>query len=219
LDCKAIFIGISTGGPKALTQVIPQIPAGFPIPIVVVQHMPPLFTATMAKSLDKTSQLSAVEVSDRMPMVAGGLYIAPGGKQLGVTTNTQGELLADVNDSPAMKGCKPSVDYLLGSVPPNIAKQSLAIIMTGMGDDGRIGCEKMRTFGTTVWAQSETSCTVYGMPRQIAENGLADFVFDLNDLPGLLNQLARKSMRSRPTRPSGFVPTSAQPIPPYSATT
>lgn len=191
--CKAVFIGISTGGPKALANVIPKIPGGFPLPIVIVQHMPPLFTATMAESLDKTSRLNVAEATDGMNMVAGGVYIAPGGKQLAVSTNVRGGLVARVNNSPPIKSCKPSVDYMLGSVPNEIAKRSLAIIMTGMGDDGRDGCSSLRGQGATVWAQSESTCTVYGMPRQIVENGLADTVFDLDSLPSLLSQLVRKS--------------------------
>ena len=191
--CKAVFIGISTGGPKALANVVPKIPSGFPAPIIVVQHMPPLFTATLANSLDKTSGLQVYEATNGMPMVAGGVYVAPGGKQLGVCTNTRGDLVAEVNNAPPVKSCKPSVDYMLASVPNEIAKKSLAIIMTGMGDDGRDGCEKLRAHGATVWAQSESTCTVYGMPRQVVESGLADSVFDLESLPSLLSQLAKKS--------------------------
>lgn len=208
--CKAVFIGISTGGPKALANVIPRLPAGFPVPIIIVQHMPPLFTATMASSLDKASDLNVAEASDGMPMIAGGVYIAPGGKQLGVSTNASGQLIARVNDAPAIKSCKPSVDYLMGSVPADIARRSLALIMTGMGDDGRNGCTTLRSHGATVWAQSEQTCTVYGMPRQVIENGLADSVFDLDALPGLLSQLARKPGNPFPTSVSDARMTTSQ---------
>lgn len=210
--CKAIFIGISTGGPKALANVIPKIPAGFPFPIVIVQHMPPLFTATMAESLNGNSKLNVAEAADGMCMVAGGVYIAPGGKQLGVSTNVRGDLVACVSNSAPIKSCKPSVDHMLGSIPRGVARRSLAIIMTGMGDDGRDGCTTLRAQGATVWAQSESTCTVYGMPRQIVENGLADSVFDLDALPGLLGQLVRKQGLGMTTTPGKPLVTSSQSI-------
>ncbi|TWT96234.1 chemotaxis-specific protein-glutamate methyltransferase CheB [Neorhodopirellula pilleata] len=204
--CHAIFIGISTGGPKALASVIPKLPATFTIPIVIVQHMPPLFTATMAKSLDNTSALNVVEATHGMPLAGGGVYIAPGGKQLGVKADARGNVIAVVTDDPPIKSCKPSVDYMMSSVPSSIARNSLAVIMTGMGDDGRDGVSYLRQNGCTVWAQSAESCTVYGMPRQIIENGLADFAFDLDDLPNLLSQLAYRA--------GGYCP-----VPPIPSTT
>lgn len=191
--CQAIFLGISTGGPKALASFIPKIPSHFDIPIILVQHMPPLFTGTMAKSLDASSTLNVVEATDGMPMVGGGVYIAPGGKHLAVKTDVRGTLIAKVTDDAPVKSCKPSVDYMMMSVAPDIAQNSLAVIMTGMGDDGKEGCAQMRKHGCTVWAQSAPSCTVYGMPRQVIENNLADFAFDLKDLPNLLAQLTRRS--------------------------
>jgi len=192
-QCHAIFLGISTGGPKALASVIPRLPAEFNIPIVIVQHMPPLFTATMAKSLDNTSALNVVEATQGMPLAGGGVYIAPGGKQLGVKADARGNLVAVVNNDPPIKSCKPSVDYMMLSVPANIARNSLAIIMTGMGDDGRDGVTQLREHGSTIWAQSAASCTVYGMPRQIIENDLADFAFDVDELPKLLGQLKHRT--------------------------
>lgn len=198
--CKAIFLGISTGGPKALASVIPKIPSNFDIPIILVQHMPPLFTGTMAKSLDATTELSVVEATDGMPLIGGGIYVAPGGSQLGVKADIRGTLIAKVTDDDPIKGCKPSVDYMMSSVPADIAKKSLAIIMTGMGDDGKDGCTHLRKHGCTVWAQSAPSCTVYGMPRQIIENNLADFAFELTDLPNLLGQLSRKAVAVAPVQ-------------------
>ncbi len=186
---EVIFIGISTGGPNALATVLPQLPADFAIPIVIVQHMPPMFTATMAKHLDKQCALRVEEAMDATPIVKGCIYIAPGGKQLSVGPNGSGGLVTVVDDSPAVKSCKPSVDHLMFSVPASVAARSLAIIMTGMGSDGREGCERLKHNGAAIWAQSADSCTVYGMPRQVIESGLADATFDLNELAGLLKRL------------------------------
>jgi two-component system chemotaxis response regulator CheB len=186
---EVILLGISTGGPNALASVLPQLPADFAIPIVIVQHMPPMFTATMARHLDNQCALHVEEAQDSTPIVRGGIYIAPGGKQLSVRSNGSGGLETVVDDSPAVKSCKPSVDHLMFSVPASVAARSLAIIMTGMGSDGRDGCERLKHNGATIWAQSAESCTVYGMPRQVIDSGLADATFDLNELAGLLQRL------------------------------
>jgi len=200
--CELIVIGISTGGPKALAHVIPQIPASFPIPIVIVQHMPPLFTATMASHLDARSGLHVVEASDGLPLKPGQVVIAPGGQQMGLEAVRCGGIVARITEAPAVKGCKPSVDYCLGSIDAKWASRTLAVIMTGMGDDGLDGCGKICRHGGSVWAQSEATCTVYGMPRQVVDHGLTESIFRLSDLPSWLTGLRSSGSEARRSRPS-----------------
>ncbi|SRR6056297_768626 len=188
---EVVLIGISTGGPQALRGMLTQLPADFPVPVIVVQHMPPMFTASMARDIDKAAPLNVVEAADAMPIRTGTIYIAPGGKQLGLS-GAPYDLRADVNDDPAQRNCKPSVDYLFKSAIRVLGGNVLGLIMTGMGDDGLDGCRGLQAAGAAIWAQDEASCTVYGMPRQIVENGLADEVIPLGKIA---SKLANASYR------------------------
>jgi two-component system chemotaxis response regulator CheB len=180
-----VAIGISTGGPASLMEMLPKLPADFPVPILIVQHLPPMFTATLAADLDRTSPLTVCEVSDGQEIVAGTVYIAPGGRQTKVR-RAGDVVVAEVNDDPPVKSCRPSVDYLLNSVGQVWGRNSLALIMTGMGDDGKKGCEQLNRLGAKIVAQDEASCVIYGMPRTVVEAGLAQTVCSLDSIPSVL---------------------------------
>lgn len=209
-DFEVVCIGVSTGGPRALATLLPQITSPFPVPIVVVQHMPRLFTATMAKSLDSQSSLRVIEADDAMPLQAGTIYIAPGGKQLRLADGPSGRQ-TQVTDDPPVNSCKPSVDYLLQAANRCYGRHMLAIILTGMGNDGLAGCRQVSASGGEIWTQERSECTVYGMPRQVEQAGLADQVLNLQHMAAELNRFAGR----RPNRAvTSSHPGSRQPLAP-----
>lgn len=181
MNLSAICIGISTGGPKALNEVIPRLPATIDVPILIVQHMPPLFTKTMAQGLDANSALTVVEATDGMRLRGGQVYIAPGGRHMRVG-GYPGAWTTEITDADPIKSCRPSVDYLFASAADQFRSQVLGIVMTGMGDDGVDGCRAIAAKGGSVWAQDKDSCAVYGMPRQVIDAGLADQVIPLSQM-------------------------------------
>lgn len=181
MNLSAICIGISTGGPKALSEMIPRLPANIDVPILIVQHMPPLFTKTMAEGLDQQSKLTVVEAADGMRLRGGHVYIAPGGRHMRVG-GFPGAWTAEITNADPIKSCRPSVDYLFTSAAEHFHSQVLGIVMTGMGDDGVDGCRAIAAKGGRVWAQDKPSCAVYGMPRQVIEAGLADEVLPLSQI-------------------------------------
>ena len=191
-DLDAICIGISTGGPKALAKLIPALPPSTDVPIFIVQHMPPVFTATLAKGLDEQSSLNVVEAEHGTPIKGGTVYIAPGGKQMRID-GYPGAWRIEITDDPAVRSCKPSVDYLFRSASEQFRDRMLAIVMTGMGSDGLEGCQEVANRGGQIWAQSESTCTVYGMPRVIIEAGLADEICSLDEITQNLISASRKS--------------------------
>jgi two-component system chemotaxis response regulator CheB len=174
-------IGISTGGPNALAEVIPLLPANFRVPIVIVQHMPPVFTTALAESLDKKSANHVVEGQDGMILVAGNIYIAPGGYQMKVAPLGDSICLR-MTDDPPENHCKPAADYLFRSIAKAYGKRALGVIMTGMGSDGTIGLKEMKTHGAQVVAQDEKSCIVFGMPLEAIKAGVVDVVVPLSEI-------------------------------------
>jgi len=170
-----VAIGISTGGPQTLQRLLPRLPGDFPVPVLVVQHMPPIFTRSLADDLDRRSAVSVCEAAHGQPLQPGHVYIAPGGRQMKIGRNEQGVCVV-VNDDPRENSCRPSVDYLFRSVVDVYGAHVLALIMTGMGNDGTAGCRLICQRGGSVFAQDEASCVVFGMPRQPIEEGLADVV-------------------------------------------
>lgn len=178
---KAIGIGISTGGPDALRIVIPKLPAQLPVPIFIVQHMPPIFTKSLADSLNAKSALNVVEASNDELVQPGNVYIAPGGKQMKVVKDQSQHRIQITDDEPE-NSCKPAVDYLFRSMATAFNGNVLAAIMTGMGYDGYLGCIDIKDAGGHIIAQSEESCTVFGMPRKPVEENIADEVVALNDI-------------------------------------
>ncbi|MGL4514296.1 MAG: protein-glutamate methylesterase/protein-glutamine glutaminase [Lacipirellulaceae bacterium] len=180
-----VAIGVSTGGPQALTRVIPKLPADFPAPIVIVQHMPPMFTKSLADDLNRRSPLHVMEASHGQPLRAGEVLIAPGGKHMRVV-NQGAAVVVQLTDDPPERNCRPAVDYLFRSVAQVYGARTLAAVLTGMGDDGALGAKALKQAGATVLAQDEASCVVYGMPKAIVDAGLADAVLPLDRIPDAL---------------------------------
>jgi two-component system chemotaxis response regulator CheB len=178
---RAVAIGISTGGPVALTKMIPKIPADIGVPIFIVQHMPPVFTAALARKLDSISDISVKEALDGDLIHANTAYLAPGGRQMKVGKSAHGNhLVIQVTDDPPENNCKPSADYLFRSISRHYGRYATGVIMTGMGYDGTEGLKLMKQSGAVVIAQDESTCAVYGMPRKPIEIGIVDVIAPLD---------------------------------------
>jgi two-component system chemotaxis response regulator CheB len=181
VDC--IVIGISTGGPRALEALVPNIPAAFPVPILAVQHMPPVFTALLAERLDRTSSIRVSEAVQGDVIEAGHLYIAPGGHHLVVGGPRSGALLA-LSDAPPVNSCRPAVDVLFRSAVERWGGHILGVVMTGMGADGAAGARAIVDAGGRVVVQDRATSVVWGMPGAVAHAGLADRELALADIAG-----------------------------------
>ncbi len=180
---EIVTIGISTGGPNALTQMLPQLPAELGVPILIVQHMPPIFTKSLAQSLDKKCALTVKEAEDGEVLANNIVYIAPGGKQMKLIASNDGKnRLIKITNDPPENSCKPSADYLFRSVGDYFVGRSTAVIMTGMGSDGTKGLEILKSKGSYIIAQNEETCIVYGMPKAPVEMGLVDMIAPLNKI-------------------------------------
>lgn len=174
-------IGASTGGPIAIEKVLKTLPVNFPLPILVIQHMPASFTGAFADRLDKICQVNIKEAANGDVLEAGKAYIAPGGRQMRI--KKEGRLCQIVvNDEPAVMTYKPSVDITFDSIATEYSGRVLAIVLTGMGSDGCQGSRALREKGATVWAQDEASCVVYGMPQAIVKENLADKVMSVDEI-------------------------------------
>ena len=186
----AVVIGTSTGGPQALRQVIPLLPKELGVPVFVVQHIPAQFTASLADRLDGTSLLRVVEAADGMAAEPGCVYVAPGGRHLGVERR-DGTITCVLDDGPRRRGCRPSVDYLIESAVRICGGRVLAAVLTGMGCDGLDGCRAVKAAGGRVLAQSGDTCVVYGMPKAIIEAGLADETVPLDEMAARIEKRLR----------------------------
>jgi two-component system chemotaxis response regulator CheB len=184
-----IAIGTSTGGPVALSRILPKLPAGFPVPIVIVQHMPPGFTRPLAERLDASSKIDVVEAADGMTLVAGTAFIAPAGKQLRLR-RTMGTTSVTLGDDASRSLHVPSVDVMAASVAESYGAGSVGVILTGMGHDGVQGLRVIKERGGYVIGQDEQTSVVYGMPRAAALAGLVDRVVPLDGVPKALCELA-----------------------------
>lgn len=178
-----VGIGISTGGPNALTSFFPHFPASFPVAILLVQHMPPLFTRYLAERLDQISEIRVVEAETGMVVEAGCAYLAPGNYHMGLETQA-GLTRILLNQDPPENSCRPSVDVLFRAIAQTFGSASLGVIMTGMGQDGLRGCEWLHEAGGQILAQDEASSIIWGMPGYVARAGLADKVLPLNEIGG-----------------------------------
>jgi two-component system chemotaxis response regulator CheB len=182
-----VAIGISTGGPMALSRLLPILPGNFPLPIVIVQHMPPLFTAALAKDLDQKSKLQVKEADEYDILEPGLVLIAPGGKHTVISRSGQSRIIK-YDDGPPENGCRPSVDVLFRSIA-HTGANTLAVIMTGMGSDGKKGVELLKRGHCHCLTQSAATCAVYGMPQAVDLAGLSDESVDLDRLPSYLIRL------------------------------
>ncbi|MEE2961433.1 MAG: chemotaxis response regulator protein-glutamate methylesterase [Myxococcota bacterium] len=179
---RVLAIGTSTGGPNALAEVVPRLPPDFPIPVVIVQHMPPIFTRILAERLTTLSHLRVVEGKTGDILEPGLAYIAPGDYHM-VVHRTQNDRVAIRTHQKAREhSCRPAVDVLFRSVSEVYNHNILAVVMTGMGRDGLDGCGKIKSSGGTILVQDETSSVVWGMPGLVAKHGLADKVLPLGSI-------------------------------------
>ncbi len=180
---EIIGIGISTGGPNALSAMIPTLPADLKAPVLIVQHMPPLFTKSLANSLNKKSKIEVVEAQNNDKIEPGKVYIAPGGKQMKIVAGADGiSRKLKITDDPPINSCKPSADYLFSSIAQHYVGRATGVIMTGMGSDGTEGLLQMKNTGSLIIAQDEATCTVYGMPKKPTESGITDVIAPLNKI-------------------------------------
>lgn len=187
-----VVIASSTGGPAALEDIFIKLPVEFPVPLLVIQHMPPEFTRLFADAMDKKCALNIAEACDGEIIKAGRVMIAPGGKHMTVDRQTCGNVIVKLDDSPYINGVRPSADRLFGSIAEVYeGKNILAVILTGMGNDGLKGVIDMkRKCKCRCITQSEATCVVYGMPRVVNEAGLSDEAVNLKDIAGRICQIA-----------------------------
>jgi len=186
-----LAIGVSTGGPNALAKFIPLLPDNLNIPIVLVQHMPPMFTKSLADHLNSKSKLAVVEASDREILESNKVYIAPGGKHM-ILEKENNMVYLKMDDSPPVNSCKPSVDKLFESIPRIYKGNILSVIMTGMGADGLNGVKTLKRAGCYSITQTADSCVVYGMPRVVVEAGVSDEAVNLDDLARRVTEIIKK---------------------------
>lgn len=181
VEKQVVAIGVSTGGPAALATIMPQFPADFPLPVVIVQHMPPLFTRLLAERLQGHTKLKVEEAQIGSPVEAGRVLIAPGDYHMRL--KRQGfRVEATLDQGPPENSCRPAVDVLFRSVADCYGGAAVAVILTGMGQDGLRGVQVLKAQGAYVIAQDEPSSVVWGMPGFVARSGLADAVLDLGQV-------------------------------------
>jgi two-component system, chemotaxis family, protein-glutamate methylesterase/glutaminase len=180
---ELVLIGVSTGGPEALLKVIPQIPSNFPLPVIIVLHMPKLFTGPMAQTLSCASRIPVTEVADNnTELKPGNAYLAPGGIHLEIHRETRNRLVTRFSDAPPENGCRPAVDVLFRSAASVVKGQAIAVVLTGMGSDGAKGVALLKAQGAYIIAQDETTSVVWGMPGCITRDGTADTVLPLTEI-------------------------------------
>ena len=178
---KLVAIGASTGGPIAIQQLLSSLPAGFPLPILIIVHMPASFTMAYAERLDAVCSISVKEAEDGDQLQPGKAFLAPGGRQTVLEPAGMSAVIR-VRESQLDQTYKPSVDMSLGSAARVYPDAVLAIVLTGMGTDGKQGARLLKQGGSSVWSQSEESCVVYGMPQAVEKAGLSDRVLPLNEI-------------------------------------
>jgi two-component system chemotaxis response regulator CheB len=177
-----LVIGSSTGGPEALAKVLPQLPQSLAVPVLLVQHMPPVFTRQFAQRLDRLSPLRVVEAVEGTPLLPGTVHLAPGDHHLVVRSGARGPHTS-LNQGPPENFCRPAVDPLFRSVVAAYDGAVLAVVLTGMGSDGRNGAAEIRAAGGTVLVQDQATSVVWGMPGAVSQAGLADEVLPLERMP------------------------------------
>jgi two-component system, chemotaxis family, protein-glutamate methylesterase/glutaminase len=185
-----VVIGVSTGGPNALTKLLAELPP-LGVPILIVQHMPPIFTQLLAANLSAKSSVPVVEASHNQAALPDNAYLAPGGRHMRLVPVLTGAKLLQISDDPPEHACRPAVNYLFRSVAHNFPGKALAVILTGMGDDGTDGLRLLKSTGSTVIAQDEASCVVFGMPKAAIDAGVVDDVLPLDMIAGRIAGLMR----------------------------
>jgi two-component system, chemotaxis family, protein-glutamate methylesterase/glutaminase len=178
---EVVAIGVSTGGPNALARLLPALPADLPVPIVIVQHMPPLFTRTFAERLAKQCTIDVHEAAGGERLEAGTAWVAPGDQHM-VVDGSAAMIRLRLHQDPPVNFCRPAVDVLFQSAAEVYGAHALGIILTGMGSDGVTGCRRIRAAGGAILVQDEATSVVWGMPRLVAGAGLADAVLPLDEI-------------------------------------
>lgn len=189
---KIIAIGASTGGPRALTSIIPKLPVDFPAAVLVVQHMPKGFTKSFAERLNWESQLHVKEAEDGEEIKAGVVYVGPGGCTFKVTRDEKGDNRISIQKNTTSTLLSPSVDILMKSVAQYYGRSSIGLVLTGMGSDGTEGMRAIYKASGLTLAQDKSSSIVYGMPRACVEAGVVQQVAALNDIPSLLESVVKR---------------------------
>ncbi len=207
---RAVVIGSSTGGPEALSRVLTGLAAPLPVPVLVVQHMPPLFTRQLAARLDRQGPSTVVEVVGGEELVPGTVYVAPGDFHLEVRRSARGASTV-LTQTPPVNFCRPSVDVMFRSAERAFGGDLLAVVLTGMGSDGRAGCADIVEAGGTVVVQDEATSVVWGMPGAVATAGLAHRVLPLDRVAATVTDIVRAST-SPPPGMRAPVPTGVRPI-------
>ncbi|MFZ2290230.1 MAG: chemotaxis response regulator protein-glutamate methylesterase [Halopseudomonas yangmingensis] len=182
---RLVAIGTSTGGPVALQKVLTRLPASFPAPLLLIQHMPAAFTKAFAERLDKLCRITVKEAEDGDQLRPGVALLAPGGKQMMVDARGTVRILP----GDERLNYKPCVDITFGAAAKAFGDKVLAVVLTGMGADGREGARMLKQAGSSVWAQDEASCVIYGMPMAVAKANLADGIYSLDDIGQYLAEL------------------------------
>jgi two-component system, chemotaxis family, protein-glutamate methylesterase/glutaminase len=182
LQVDLVVLGISTGGPQALRYLVPQLPANFPVPLLIVLHMPPGYTALFAAKLAEISKIKVREAQDGDLIEAGTAIVAQAGRHLVLRRNASGQTQIRLSTTPTDKPHRPSVDVLFQSAAEVYKSRTLAIVMTGMGDDGKEGAAWVKAQGGKVITEAEESCVIYGMPRCVVEAGLSDISAPLTSM-------------------------------------
>lgn len=177
-----VVIGISTGGPQALKQLIPQLPFDFPVPVAMVMHMPVGYTEMYARKLNELSPLNVSEALEGDVLRAGAALLAPAGRHLTFLRKADGEVVAHLDSRPFEMLHRPSVDVLFQSAAEVYRQRVLGVVMTGMGSDGKQGAAWIKSQGGLIYTESEETCVVYGMPSSVVEAGLSDRSVPLNEM-------------------------------------
>jgi two-component system, chemotaxis family, protein-glutamate methylesterase/glutaminase len=210
---ELVVIGLSTGGPSALEQLLPKLPADFPVPVLIVQHMPKVFTAALAERLNKCCALNVEQAYDDAPLRAGTVWLAPGGSHMEVAPRQvmageaeRGEAVREgvvrLHQQESLNHCRPSVDYLFHSAARMYGAGTLALVMTGMGADGLSGARAVHERGGVVLAQDAASSAVWGMPGRVTEAGIASATLPLSAIAGTLRRRVNvgRTVRPEPVR-------------------
>jgi len=185
---KIVLIASSTGGPRSLDQVIPNLPENFPAPVILVQHMPRGFTKSLAERLNRISKLKVVEAQNGMEIEKGTVYVAPGDYHLGVKA-VNSKIVTFLDDGPMINGVRPAADFTADRVAEIYKGKTVMVVMTGMGRDGTKGAFKVKYYGGVVIAESEETCVVFGMPKSVIEEGYADYVLPAYKIPEKLVEI------------------------------
>ncbi|QJR35957.1 protein-glutamate methylesterase/protein-glutamine glutaminase [Gemmatimonas groenlandica] len=196
---RVAAIGTSTGGPKALATIMAALPADFPVPVLITQHMPPMFTRMLAERLSQLSPLEVREAESGARLVPGVAWVAPGDRHLGLRRDG-GHVYIALGDGPPEHSCRPAVDVMFRAVHAAYGGDALAVVLTGMGRDGAAGATLLRSAGATVFAQDESSSVVWGMPGAVVASDAADRIVELDDMAREIDGHFRPRA-NRPTTP------------------